>query len=317
MNPQHSIAVFGEALVDDFGTEQVVGGAPFNLARNLAAFGMAPLMITRIGRDGNGAKVLAEFERFGMRVDGVQSDLSEPTGRVVVEREAGGGGHRFIILPDQAYDHIEPGPALAALCATAPAMLYFGTLAQRRPTSYASLQALLASTPAKRFLDLNVRQGQVTERCVYESLRQADIVKVNEEELKDLFNWYTHTSPDTDSIDSPALRAACAMLIRIFALEGLIVTLGPRGAAWFGADGNVELVPGGPLPAPLVDTVGAGDAFAAVFLYGRARDWPLALTLARANDFAGAVCTIAGAVAPQLAFYETWLARWQASGSPT
>jgi fructokinase len=36
---QQTIAVFGEALVDDFITEQVVGGAPFNVARNLAAFG--------------------------------------------------------------------------------------------------------------------------------------------------------------------------------------------------------------------------------------------------------------------------------------
>ena len=58
--------VFGEALVDDFVTEQVVGGAPFNVARHLAAFLAPQLMITRIGNDKNGALVHAEFERFAM-----------------------------------------------------------------------------------------------------------------------------------------------------------------------------------------------------------------------------------------------------------
>ncbi len=33
------ILVFGEALLDDFGDQQVVGGAPFNVARNLTATG--------------------------------------------------------------------------------------------------------------------------------------------------------------------------------------------------------------------------------------------------------------------------------------
>lgn len=38
------IAVFGEMLVDQFEAGPVVGGAPFNVARHLAAFGHAPLM---------------------------------------------------------------------------------------------------------------------------------------------------------------------------------------------------------------------------------------------------------------------------------
>ncbi|UUZ46782.1 hypothetical protein LP420_23475 [Massilia sp. B-10] len=58
--------VFGEALVDDFVTEQVVGGAPFNVARHLAAFMSPQLMITCIGNDKNGGVVHGEFERFAM-----------------------------------------------------------------------------------------------------------------------------------------------------------------------------------------------------------------------------------------------------------
>ncbi len=86
--------VFGEALVDDFDNEQIVGGAPFNVARHLSAF-MAPcLAITRIGDDRSGQLVRAEFERFAMSDAGLQVDPIEETGRVLVER--GPRGHRFI-----------------------------------------------------------------------------------------------------------------------------------------------------------------------------------------------------------------------------
>jgi fructokinase len=305
-----AIAVFGEALVDDFLTEQVMGGAPFNVARNLAAFGEAVLMITRLGDDKNGALLRGEFDRFRMSEAGLQIDPQEATGRVVVERND--SGHRFVILPDQAYDYIDADPALAALRESPPATIYFGTMAQRHTHSRATLRALLAASPAQRYLDLNVRDGQVTERVAHESLHLADIVKVNEDELKDLFSWYTHTKPGTKSLDSGEMTDACFNLMRIFSLQGLIVTLGERGALHFGADGTVTANHECHAPARIVDTVGAGDAFSAVFLHGQAQGWPLPLTLARANAFAGAICGISGAVPADTAFYQPWIASWQA-----
>lgn len=304
------VAVFGEALVDDFLTEQVVGGAPFNVARHLAAFGIAPLMITRIGSDDNGALVRSEFERFGMRDDGLQIDPQAPTGRVIVERSA--DTHRFEILPQQAYDRIDADAALAAMARCTPGVIYFGTLAQREATSRGALRALLAATPALRFLDLNVREGQVTERCVFESLHEADVVKVNEQELGALFRWYTHTQPPTTDMAAVEVQLACSRLMRVFGLSGLIVTLGPRGVVYLSADGTPHGASGKAEADALVDTVGAGDAFSAIFLLGSARAWPLATTLQRANDFAAAICTLAGAVPADIAFYEQWHRRWLA-----
>ena len=311
----HPIAVFGEALVDDFITEQVVGGAPFNVARNLAAFGVATLMVTRIGADKNGTLMRNEFARFGMSEAALQVDPQEATGRVVVERSE--GAHRFIILPDQAYDYVEAAPALAAMAAAQPQVIYFGTLAQRHEVSRATLRALLEASPALRYLYLNVREGQVTERIAHESLHLADIVKVNEDELQDLFRWYTHTSPGSVEIGSPAMADACLTLMRTFSLQEMIVTLGPRGAIHIGADGSVTSSSarsdqGAPLR--IVDTVGAGDAFSSVFLLGQQQGWPLSVTLARANAFAGAICGISGAVPGDLAFYAPWIACWQGAG---
>ena len=310
-HPTQTIAVFGEALVDDFSDHQVLGGAPFNLARHLAAFGQAVLMLTRVGDDANGGRVRADCARFGMNTAGVQVDADRPTGRVLVERSADGGSHRFTILEDQAYDFVEAGPALAAVATRPPDTLYFGTLAQRAPQSQKALARLMEATAAHRYLDLNVRAG-VTERCVFRSLHAADVVKVNEEELQDLFGWYTHLRPATDDMHDTGVQNACATLLRIFSLQGMIVTLGARGAVYFGADGTFAEAPPAPMPGTLVDTVGAGDAFSAVVLLGRARGWPLAQTLARANEFAGAVCCIAGAVPSGLDFYRPFIERWLA-----
>jgi fructokinase len=310
-NGQGPVAVFGEALVDDFGDRQVIGGAPFNLARHLAALGQDALMLTRVGLDANGALMRAEFERFGLTMAGLQVDAALPTGAVRVDRVEG-GGHRFTILPRQAYDAIDAEPAVAAMTAVQPATLYFGTLAQREARSRETLARLLDASGACRYLDLNVRDGQVTERCVFASLHAADIVKVNEEELQDLFEWYNHKRLPTDDMDEAEVRHACVTLLRLFNLSGLIVTLGPRGAVYFGADGVFHRTPAPAAPVRLADTVGAGDAFSAVFLLGRARAWPLDLTLARANEFAGAICGVTGAVPEDLAFYRPFIERWAA-----
>ncbi|MES2150927.1 MAG: PfkB family carbohydrate kinase [Pseudomonadota bacterium] len=304
-----TIVVFGEALIDDFATGQVVGGAPFNVARHLAAFGAPQLMITRVGQDPNGDTVRAEFERFGMSEAGLQIDPLKETGRVIVE--TGTMTHRFVILPDQAYDRIAPGAALSALAEVDASTIYFGTLAQRDACSRGTLARLLGASAASRYLDLNVREGCVNERCIFSSLHEADIVKVNEEELDDLFTCYTHTQRRTSGIDSDETRDACARLLRIFSLQGLIVTRGAHGSIFFGADGSVVANAGATAPLQMIDTVGAGDAFSAIFLLGRARGWPLGTILARANDFAGAVCGMAGAVPSDLTFYQSFIARWQ------
>ena len=312
MASPETAVVFGEALVDDFATEQVVGGAPFNVARHLAAF-MAPnLMITRVGEDRNGESVRAEFERFAMSQAGLQRDAIEETGRVLVERTA--KGHRFVIVPNQAYDYIEREAALSALSGVTPSAIYFGTLAQRADRSRGTLQALLSAsqgTPAIRFLDLNLREGQVGERTVFHALHAADIAKVNEEELQALFGWYFQLGPNDPPMATDETRSACAGLVQMFGLQALIVTLGHRGSVYFGRDGVAIDTRDTPAPPFVIDTVGAGDAFSAIFLLGRMRGWPLALTLARANEFAGAICAIPGAVPRDLGFYDKWMARWR------
>lgn len=302
--------VFGEALVDDFGTEQIVGGAPFNVARHLAAFMVPQLMITRIGEDRNGAIVRGEFERFAMSDAGLQVDALEETGRVVVER--GASGHRFSILANQAYDYIDAAAAVAAVSDVTADVVYFGTLAQRSARSREALFAVLDATPAMRYLDLNLRGDQVDERCVFHSLQAAHVVKVNEEELQALFQWYFQIKPTDPALSAEEVRASCRALIQMFSLDALIVTLGHRGSVYFGRDVEEPIIHrDNPAPPFVIDTVGAGDAFSAIFLLGRMRGWTLETSLARANEFAGAICAIPGAIPRDMGFYDKWMTRWR------
>ena len=301
-----SIAVFGEALVDEFADGPVVGGAPFNVARHLAAFGAAPQLFTRIGVDANGELVRTQFKRFGLREDGLQIDALRSTGRVLVEQQ--GGEHRFVILPEQAWDYVAAPALFDALGTSSPALLYFGTLAQRGHVSRAALDVLLQSCTAPRFLDLNLRAGQVSDACILASLRHADIAKVNEEELQQVLALQG-VRPVGEDVFGADAAAACAGLIAAFGLRGLVVTLGPRGALWFGADGARLHAAAAPV-AELADTVGAGDAFSAVFVLGSVLGWPIQAILDRAVAFAGAICEIRGAVPRDPSFHAPWRARW-------
>ena len=50
--------IFGEVLYDHFPDgSRVLGGAPFNVAWHLQAFGLAPRFISRVGDDAEGRKL--------------------------------------------------------------------------------------------------------------------------------------------------------------------------------------------------------------------------------------------------------------------
>lgn len=308
---QPPVVIFGECLVDRFGTVDIAGGAPFNVARHLGGFGLDPLFITRIGADAPGAQLRAELAAFGVRGDGVQVDPVRATGLVLVQ--AGPDGHSFDILPDRAYDAIESPTLPAALQAGRDqAWLYYGTLAQRAAPSRAALEGLRARLRHRAFVDLNWRAGQVSPALALATLDTADVLKVSGEELELLLGWRQLSSAHTRLPPSPG--TACAGVATLLAgrrVRQLIVTHGAHGYALWDADGRCALRGAGAALASLVDTVGAGDAFSAVVLAGLLLEWPMTSTLARANAFAAAICGVRGAVPAQPGFHADWARRWQ------
>lgn len=305
LRPKQSVLVVGEALVDRFADGSVVGGAPFNVARSLAAFGVPTTMLTRIGEnDDDGALVLASALRFGLDDRAIQRDCRHATGAVtVIERD---GGHRFLIHSDAAWDHIALDEAQADLRAAALQLVYFGTLAQRSATSANTIRALLDATQALCYLDLNLRSGQDNRTLASESLLRADWVKVNDDELRSLLLWFV---PEVDAAapdDSDVQRRGVRRLMRRFSLSRLIVTRGAQGYVAYDALGRRIAHGAGQTVPRLVDSVGAGDAFSAAYLALQSAGRPAAASLAGANRYAAAICGERGALPDKQEFFSDW-----------
>ncbi len=294
------VVLFGEVLADIFPDRGVLGGAPFNVARHLKAFGRNPVLVSRVGNDDLGKHVLGTMKQYGMATGGIQLDRVHPTGQVKVHLE--GSCHRFEILTEQAYDFIHYGIARMIRLPLSPALVYFGTLAQRQAVSRRALTTLLRSTDAAKFLDINLRPLCYDEGALRSSLQYADILKLNIEELDVLAEMFALSS------ESPQARAG--ELLKQFDLDRVVVTCGAEGAWQIDRAGEIIEVMAGDQHATVIDTVGAGDAFAAVYILGTLRHWPVRSTLERANVFAAAICGIRGAIPEQADFYDRFIREW-------
>lgn len=300
-----AVLAFGEALVDELPNGSAVGGAPLNVACHLVSLGHPALLVTRVGKDAAGERVLRFLAERNVSLEGIQRDGVRPTGRVIVGLEA--GQPSFEILPDRAFDAIEPEAAERVARRASPAIVYFGTLAQRRMRSRMALRRLLRSCGGRRFLDVNLRPPWVDATALTASLRHTDVLKLNESELEAL------AARVGVSRDGDPEAAARAVLSR-YRIGAAIVTRGEAGAlaversetGW-----STWSTSGGPLGSALVDTVGAGDGFAAIAILGILRGWPATVTLQRADDFARALCAIPGAVPEDPAFYDAFRTSWR------
>lgn len=295
-----TILLFGEILADVFPDRTVLGGAPFNVARHLAAFGQRVVMVSRVGADSLGEEILRRMREDGMDTSAVQVDAAHPTGRVRVALE--GGVHRFDILPHQAYDFIEAASARGAALSAEPALVYFGTLCQRHEASRNALRGVLAVTPALRFVDINLREPWYDADVLDFTLRNAAVLKINADELQTLATVF--------GFDVSSPEGCARELARRYALRRVIVTCGESGAWQMDRGGETDTAGGVCLEGEFADTVGAGDAFAAVCILGLLRGWPGSVTLGRANGFAAAICGIRGAVPDRADFHEPFAREW-------
>ncbi|WP_374087922.1 carbohydrate kinase [Methylomicrobium lacus] len=290
------IHIFGEVLFDHFPDgSRVLGGAPFNVAWHLQAFGQAPRLISRIGDDPEGREIAQLMQNWGMRADALQTDPMHPTGSVQVS--IAHGEPRYDIVADCAYDFIDQNPLSEQPSA---GILYHGSLALRNPVSRAALQTVKARHRGKIFIDVNLRPPWWEPDTLLTLLHDADWIKLNEDELLTLCPGHTD------------LESAMQAFSDQFALETLFVTRGAQGALVYDLQHRfVSVKP--PESTFVVDTVGAGDAFAAILLWGLSRQWPLPTTVERAQAFAGALVGRRGATVADESFYLAFAASWRIS----
>jgi fructokinase len=286
VNDRRRPLIVGEVLFDVMPEgSRVLGGAPFNVAWHLEAFGLRPLMLTKVGADQSGDEVLQAMASWGMDTVGVQLDPSHSTGRVQVDLED--GEPTFHILPDQAYDHLERELAVQLASGASFGLMYHGSLISRGEFSRSALDGVKQSTGLPVFVDVNLRDPWWQREDVIASVDQARWVKLNQAELELLAGSSDVATAETFRSDH--------------GLDALIVTRGAKGAVVVGGSGTFRAAP--PMQVEVVDTVGAGDAFSAMFILGLVEGWSTETTLERALEFAAALCTVRGATIRDRGFY--------------
>jgi fructokinase len=277
--------VVGEVLWDVFPDATRLGGAPLNFAAHLRRLGHVPRLVSAVGQDARGATAAAEIKSLGLDTTFLQSSDHFRTGTALVSLGTD-DATSFAIERPAAYDAVQISDAmLAQIMEWKPSWCYFGTLFPSRANGRHVLRQLLAALPeARRFYDVNLRPGFDSPELTCDLLHRADVVKVNERELRQVCDW----------LGLPAdLEGFCRDGAARFGWRAACVTLGARGCVLLVGDDYVESAG---VPVAVADTVGAGDAFAAAFVHGLITGWS-ATTIAEFANRAGAdVVSARGAI---------------------
>lgn len=287
------ILAIGEILFDIFPEYKRLGGAPFNFAFHLKNMGMPVCFISRIGNDTEGGEIVKQLKKYGFEIKNIQIDGKHRTGKVIVRLDDKGVPD-FDILTDVAYDYIEFDSEIVSLVNENIKLVYFGSLAQRSEHGFKTIQRILSQRhPETRALyDVNLRPNCFSMPVITESLKQCDVVKLNDEELRILKEMFAFKKND---------RAFIEYLLVRYGIEMLSLTRGGNGSDLFTVDQHYRIK-----PTPLedvADTVGAGDAYTAILSIGYMNNWSPELILEQATEFAARICRRKGAIPSDPKFY--------------
>ena len=289
MNPEivrPNVIGLGEALWDVFPDAARFGGAPANFACHAAALGSEAWMVSAVGRDRLGDDAVASLAQKGVHTLMVQRN-DRPTGTVTVTLDAEGKA-AYAFAQDPAWDHLAWNESLALLAGRCRAVC-FGSLAQRAPETRGTIRRFLkACSPAcVRVFDVNLRQEFFSREVIEASLALAEVLKLNDDEVKVL----------AAMLGLPADEEAFAAEVAArFGLDTVALTRGARGSLiWHRGAYDEREAP----KVNVVDTVGAGDAFTAALVTGLLHEEDLAAIHRHASEVAAFVCTQAGAT-PEL-----------------
>ena len=275
------IVGIGEILWDMLPSGKALGGAPANFAYHAMRLGEEGWAVSAVGDDALGREILDIVA--SKKLNSLIALSDKPTGTVEVELDAR-GVPTYNIMEDVAWDNIPYTPEMEELAKKADAVC-FGSLVQRMSSRDSVLRFVRAMRPeALKVFDINLRQHYYDREILEESLKLADILKINDEEIRIVAGMLGLGDDDA---------AACRSLIADYGLKLVILTRGAQGSEVVTAD---EVIPQAVGHVDVVDTVGAGDAFTAAFVVAYLRGDPLADAQRLASETASYVCSRKGAM---------------------
>lgn len=279
----------GEVLWDLFPEGPRFGGAPANFACHAALLGADAIMLSAVGDDARGAEAVSILAGIGVDTALIQQIPGAATGTVGVVTDAA-GKPSYEIHAGSAWDRIAWTKGIEQAVESADAV-YFGTLGQRGSASRATIRRALELARERgipRILDVNLRAPFFDDALIQDSISQASVLKLSDEELPHVAKacgFEINHDGNTEAV----LRG----LLEKYGLTHVAMTRGAEGALLLSATETVNQ-PG--IPTIVRDTVGAGDSFTAALALGLLRRDPLANIALTACQTASAVCAQDGAV---------------------
>lgn len=272
----------GEILWDVFPTGKALGGAPANFAYHATRLGAEGWAISAIGSDELGDEILDVVKQKNLK--NIIAVTDKPTGTVQVTLDEN-GVPSYDITKDVAWDNIPFTEEMKALAARTTAVC-FGSLMQRNHVSRATAMEFIKAMPenALKVFDINLRQDYYSKELISASLEIADILKINDEEIRTVASLYDIPGTDED---------VCRKLIDDYSLRLVILTKGADGSEVVTPDEVIEQKVG---KVDVVDTVGAGDSFTAAFIVSYLNGESYQTAQKNASDTAAYVCARKGAM---------------------
>ena len=276
----------GEVLWDIVGGEEHLGGATFNFSAHLARLGHNVSFVSAVGADDRGQKVIDRMYKLGLTTEFLHVDKDHPTGIVPVAL-ASDGQPKFILQRPAAYDFPQLTLKQFERLFSRPVdWIYFGTLHQIYPQTRQLTEELLSRpSGARRFYDVNLRADAYSPELIKLLMSRATVVKLNHEEVDAIARMF--------GSQHGSLEEFCRTYADLYKWTGVCVTRGSLGSTvlmsgrYFEARGY---------PVQVVDTVGAGDAFAAAFLHGLGNGWAIQRIADFANRVGALVASRRGAI---------------------
>ena len=228
------------------------GGAPANFLAALTRYGCRTALIGKVGDDMFGRLLVETVRSAGIDTRGILMDPDVFTTLAFVSLDESGNRDFSFARKPGADTCLRPEEVDAALLHEAR-VFHFGTLSLTdEPAASATRSALQTAKDAHLLIsvDPNLRKplwkSEADAKAAIEwSLRQADIVKISDEEID--FLW--GLSPEEGA----------QKLLREYGVSLVYATLGPKGC--HAATLSHRVTVSSPSGIHVVDTTGAGDIF--------------------------------------------------------
>ncbi len=308
----------GAPFVEIQGFDAHIGGSPTNIAVAASRLGLRTALLTAVGPDLVGDFVLAHLVTEGIDTQYIPRKPGTKTGLAVVGVEPPDRFPLVFYRDNPADIWLDVADVQAAPLTQTRALLLSGTALSRGPCVAATLFAAeqAAAAGVTTYVDIDLRPDQWTGP---DALREAlgrllplvDVVIGTEEEAYALLGAEPETvfaGKRLSTMQIQELEEVISAKLASGVVRTLVLKRGPRGASVFVAGNPALDVPG--FPVEVLNTVGAGDAFAGGLLYGRCQGWDWR-TSARLGNACGAIVVTrhgCAAAMPRLSEVDTFVA---------